>query len=121
MRLTKSEMNLEGLEDSPAYDGAMIGEVLLFQANTNIPHEQSVPLIQEVVRRCNCHDQLLEACKHSPAPNFFADFANFAEECSEKRSMAIYKGRFLALTTFLRSCVDRSEKMLAALAAVKGD
>jgi hypothetical protein len=70
MRLTKSEMNLESLESSSVYDGAMIGDFLLFQANTNIPHEQSVPLIQEVVRRCNEYptlkqqrDDLLEACK----------------------------------------------------------
>lgn len=62
---------------------------------------------------------LLEACENSPAADMFVSFANFAEQCTEKPSMAIYKGRFLGLATFLRSCVDRAEKMEAAIAKAK--
>ena len=56
------------------------------------------------------------ALKRSPAPNIFAQFADFAEECMTKPSMAVYKGHFSGLAIFLRSCEGRAEESLAILA-----
>ncbi len=62
MELSKEEMNLENLYASTGnYDGAMIGDLLLFQPNSNINHEQSVRLTRKIVHRCNCHPDLLAA------------------------------------------------------------
>ena len=60
--------------------------------------------------------ELLEACKNSPASNMFTRFAKFAEECTEKPSMAVYKLNFMAMATFLRSCENNSQKVEAAIA-----
>jgi len=61
-------------------------------------------------------DDLLAACENFPTANQINLFANFAEECTEKPSMAIYKGRFMTLAAFLRSCEDRVKKVEAAIA-----
>ena len=66
-------------------------------------------------------DDLLAACKNSPAPNMFTLFTHFAEECSEKPSMAVYKMNFLKLATFLRSCTDRAEKTMQAIAKAESE
>lgn len=66
-------------------------------------------------------NDLLKALKKGAAPNSFAIFANFAEDCMTKPSMAIYKGQFTGLATFLRSCVDRSEKTLQAIAKAESE
>lgn len=76
-------------------------------------------IIPQISERWNSYDGLLAACKNSPAAEMFVSFANFAEQCTEKPSMAVYKSRFLGLATFLRSCVDRAEKMKAAIAKAK--
>jgi len=60
--------------------------------------------------------ELLTACETFPAPNIISVYADFAEECSEKPSMAIYKAKFNGLCAFLRSCEDRAEKIEAAIA-----
>ncbi len=78
--------------------------------------EANAQLIASAPKTKRDHDKLLEACKAGPAPNIFAMFAHFAEECAEKPSMAIYKTNFIAMATFLNSCVDRSEKALQAIA-----
>lgn len=70
----------------------------------------------EIAHRCNVYPDLLAVCKKGPAPNVFAQFADFAEECMTKPSMAVYKGHFSGLAVFLRSCVSRSEESLQALA-----
>lgn len=67
-------------------------------------------------RRLETWPELVEACKNSPAPNFFADFANFADDCSQNPNMTVYKPKFIALAVFLRSCTDRAEQILVALA-----
>lgn len=62
---------------------------------------------------------LLKALKNGASPDIFAQFAqfaNFAEECMAKPSMAIYKTQFAGLATFLISCVGRSEEALQAIA-----
>ncbi len=64
-------------------------------------------------------DKMVEVCKDSPAPNFFSQFADFAEECMLKPNMAVYRRRFAGLTTFLRSCQNRSAKTLQALTLYK--
>ena len=63
--------------------------------------------------------ELLAACENTPATNMFSLFADFAEECFTKPSMAVYRNQFTGLATFLRSCVDRAEKMEAAIAKAK--
>jgi len=60
--------------------------------------------------------ELLTVCKNSPNANMFSLFADFAEECFTKPSMAVYRNKFNGLATFLRSCQDRAEKMEAAIA-----
>lgn len=62
---------------------------------------------------------LLEACLNSPAPNMIAFFADFAEECTKKPSMAVYKSKFVGLATFLRSCKNRAERMQAVIIKAK--
>ena len=74
-----------------------------------------------VVAKSNSHDALLKACKNSPSQKFFADFALLAESFSQKPTLAIYKPRFIALATFLRSCESRATKMEAVIAEAKGE
>lgn len=64
-------------------------------------------------------DKLVKALENSPSPPTFATFTSFAENFITNSSMAVYKGRFRALATFLRSCQDRSEKILQALTAYR--
>ena len=66
-------------------------------------------------------DDLLKALKKGPAPTYFAQFANFAEECMTNPSMTIYRGKFAGLSVFLRSCVDRSEEALQAIAKAESE
>lgn len=103
---------------------------------TVLPEELCDSLIQKAVRKCclviqeacdiidraeSLNADLLEACNNSPAPNYFSTFADFAEECTEKASMAIYKGKFITLATFLRSCENRAITMQAAIAKAKSE
>ncbi len=77
---------------------------------------------REMVRRWDVFEEgglvgeMETALKRSPAPNIFAQFADFAEECMTKPSMAVYKGHFSGLAIFLRSCEGRAEESLAILA-----
>lgn len=59
---------------------------------------------------------LLEACLTSHKPIWFSEYATFAEVCSLKPTMAVYKQRFVGLAKFLRSCVGEAEKIEAAIA-----
>ena len=80
---------------------------------------QTIERAKRFVKCWNSHDKLVEALEKGPAPNVFSQFADFAEECMTKPSMAVYKGHFSGLAIFLRSCVSRSEEALQALAKAK--
>lgn len=87
MRLTDAEMNLEGLEYSFGYDAGMIDELVLFQPNTNINHEQSELVTKEIVHRCKCHDALLKALE------FYAAEENSVELVSGRRNILTDGGK----------------------------
>ena len=74
---------------------------------------------EEITRRWNSQPDLLTACENSPTDNMFSIFADFAEECFSKPSMAVYRNKFIGLATFLRSCEDRAQKIEAAIAKAK--
>ncbi len=98
-----------------------------FGTNTKLGRKRTEATTKHFVRCWNAfeaggsHSKLLEALKKDPAPNVFAQFADFTEDCMTKPSMAVYRSHFTGLSTFLRSCQDRAEKALQAIAQVEAD
>jgi len=69
--------------------------------------------------KAESHDDLLAACEKFPTANMFSLFADFAEECFTKPSMAVYRNKFNGLATFLRSCESRAKQAEAVLPKAK--
>lgn len=92
---------------------------LLIKQFDHLSRKYSLEICDRLDNAKASHKDLLAACENSPAANMFSLFADFAEECFTKPSMAVYRNQFTGLATFLRSCVDRAEKMEAAIAKAK--
>lgn len=99
-------------------DGDKDGMQMLWMKNELSPEAKAlISKLNVYVNGEKLNDNLFEICKKSPAPNFFANFAQWAEECSEKVSMVVYKQKFITMATFLRACENNANKIQEILYA----